>query len=223
MTCDAVRPVEVPEATVPAPPTPGRVPVLPVAPGPTPSDAPGPMTDAPERRSNGNVVVLVIGLAVVAVLAVVVGVVIAGGSEDQVAPVATLPLTLEPDAEDQDPSGGGVGEVDDDASSSTTQTAVPATAAPPPTSASLAPGSWVAIVRSVPKAEAGAEQNAASLRDSLAGRGPTVVVLDSDAYGGLNDGYWAVAAGPFSTIEAARSSCGTLGLSLGGACYPRQL
>lgn len=87
---------------------------------------------------------------------------------------------------------------------------------------SLPSGTWITILESLPKNEntlAAAQARATG----MAGYGPKVSVIDSDAIPGLNGGYWALGVTGYGSRESATAICGTFGREAGGSCYPRQV
>ena len=87
---------------------------------------------------------------------------------------------------------------------------------------SLPSGTWITILESLPKNEntlAAAQARATG----MAGYGPKVSVIDSDAIPVLNGGYWALGVTGYGSRESATAICGTFGREAGGSCYPRQV
>ena len=87
---------------------------------------------------------------------------------------------------------------------------------------SLPSGTWITILESLPKNEntlAAAQARATG----MAGYGPKVPVIDSDAIPGLNGGYWALGITGYGSRESATAICSTFGREAGGSCYPRQV
>lgn len=87
---------------------------------------------------------------------------------------------------------------------------------------SLPSGTWITILESLPKNEntlASAQARAAG----MAGYGPKISVIDSDAIPGLNGGYWALGVTGYGSRDSATAICSTFGREAGGSCYPRQV
>lgn len=86
---------------------------------------------------------------------------------------------------------------------------------------SLQPGSWIAVLESLPKSDV-TETDAAARIAGFGGSGP-VVLVDTDAVPGLNSGYWTLAIIDASSKEAARAACARVGRDVGPTCYPREI
>lgn len=85
---------------------------------------------------------------------------------------------------------------------------------------SLAPGSYIAVLRSMPKATTTAEEAVAQAA-SRAGGGYTAVAIDADQIPGLKKGYYAIAVPNLSSYAEVKKVCSALNLPGGNRCYPR--
>lgn len=105
------------------------------------------------------------------------------------------------------------------AASTTTTTAPTTTTADP----GAAPGPYVAVLASLPKASTTAEQAEASGATLAIRFGATGHrVIDSDRWASLRDGFWVVATPEdFDTIEAAAAHCWQLGARDTSTCFGR--
>ena len=78
------------------------------------------------------------------------------------------------------------------------------------------------VLASLPKSEVTAEQ--AVERAQLESRnGQTAVVIDTDAFTGLNPGYWAVVVPGADSRSASNEVCRALGMAVNDKCYPREI
>ncbi len=93
--------------------------------------------------------------------------------------------------------------------------AIPTQAVPPP----VEPPRWVAILDSLDTSEM-TSADATARANSFTADGIPADFLLTDAYASLNQGYWAVFAGPFADRSAARDYCGTIRDRVPG-CYQR--
>ncbi len=82
----------------------------------------------------------------------------------------------------------------------------------------LPAGSWLTVLDSKPQTE-WTEAAAWGAARALGYNGVTVV--DSSAIPGLNGGYWAISLVGFSSRDAARAACASVGRDVGGTCYER--
>ncbi len=81
---------------------------------------------------------------------------------------------------------------------------------------------WVLVLASLPKKSTSRQEAEAAAKKISKKR--RAVVVDTQKYAGLTDGYWAVVdARPFKTEKSARSACSDFDRSPGKTCYPRQL
>lgn len=103
-----------------------------------------------------------------------------------------------------------------------TPEATPEPTANPNIVTELPVGSWVTVLASLPKSEVTAEQ--AVERAQLESRnGQTAVVIDTDAFAGLNKGYWAVVVPGADSRSASNEVCRALGMAVNDKCYPREI
>ena len=103
-----------------------------------------------------------------------------------------------------------------------TPEATPEPTANPNIVTELPVGSWVTVLASLPKSEVTAEQ--AVERAQLESRnGQTAIVIDTDAFTGLNTGYWAVVVPGADSRSASNEVCRALGMAVNDKCYPREI
>lgn len=87
---------------------------------------------------------------------------------------------------------------------------------------SLPSGSWVTVLKSLPK-DIVTPENALEQAADLGDDQHRPVVIDTDAFGNLHPGYWAVVVPGQSSREESNAVCDALGIGLGDHCYPRQI
>ena len=83
-------------------------------------------------------------------------------------------------------------------------------------------GSWVTVLASLPKGSVTAEQAIARAAQESR-NGYTAIVIDSDAFEGLNPGYWAVVIPGSDSRNASNAVCDALGIGVNSQCYPREI
>lgn len=86
----------------------------------------------------------------------------------------------------------------------------------------LPSGSWVTVLKSLRQSSVSAEQ-AQQEASKLATDKYTPVVLDTNAFGNLNPGYWAVVIPGFSSRAESDAVCDELGLGVGNSCFSREI
>ena len=99
----------------------------------------------------------------------------------------------------------------------------PASATPPapPGIVTSLPAGWVTVLESLPKASTTPEQAVAKAAE-WSQHGYTASVLDTDAFAGLNRGYYAIAITGQTGREDFRAVCAAYGQPP-NKCYPREI
>ena len=86
----------------------------------------------------------------------------------------------------------------------------------------LPAGTWVTVLDSPAKSDMTPEQAIARAAE-LSRPDHRAVVLDTDAFEGLNRGYWAIAIPGAESREASNDVCRAIGVPVGDKCYPREI
>lgn len=87
---------------------------------------------------------------------------------------------------------------------------------------SLTPGSYIAVLRSVPKRSVTAEEAVAQAA-SMTGGGYAAVAIDADQIPGLKNGYYAIAVPNLGSYAEVKKVCSALNIPGGNRCYPRAI
>lgn len=86
----------------------------------------------------------------------------------------------------------------------------------------LPAGSWVTVLDSPAKSGMTPEQAIARAAE-LSRPEHQAIVLDTDAFDGLNHGYWAIAIPGAQSRAASNEICRAIGIPVGDKCYPREI
>ncbi|WP_040161001.1 hypothetical protein [Nigerium massiliense] len=86
----------------------------------------------------------------------------------------------------------------------------------------LRSGSYIAVIRSLPKQTNSAEEAVAYAKAQSRG-GQTLVAIDSDKVGGLRDGFYAIAVPNLTDYQQVKAACAAMGLPNGDRCFPRTI
>ena len=86
----------------------------------------------------------------------------------------------------------------------------------------LPSGSWVTVLKSLPK-ELVTPENALEQAAKLGNDQHKATVIDTDAFDKLNPGYWAIVVPGQNSRAESNAVCDDLGIGLGNNCYPREV
>lgn len=108
------------------------------------------------------------------------------------------------------------------ADASATPDPEPTTTPIPGITTELPAGSWVTVLDSPSKSGMTPEQAIARAAE-LSSPEHQAIVLDTDAFDGLNRGYWAIAIPGAQSRAASNDICQAIGIPVGDKCYPREI
>ncbi len=83
-------------------------------------------------------------------------------------------------------------------------------------------GTWVTVLDSLPKASTTPEQ-AIERAAALSHPEHQAIVIDTNAFTGLNPNYWAVVIPGAESRAASAEVCKAIGIPAGDKCYPREI
>jgi hypothetical protein len=207
------------------PPIPGPMTLdpVPVTVRPPVGDVAPPLPGRPSGRARGRPgPVAWLAAAAVVLLAAIAAGVLSGGDERQAAQVSEVSPADDGTSSGGPATGGSSGGGGGSTRSSSDDEVTTSSAADDAARADvLPPGTeWILVLHSTEKALGIDEAFAVAAGFA----GPNVAVIDSDAYVGLEPGYWVVVSHGYASYDDARADCAaTFGIELGGSCYQRQI